>query len=276
MLETPIFLSLVTLVLFAIVFYPRFIAWRRERIRCRPFPDRWRSIVERNVPLYSRFPRLRREQLQGHIQVFLAEKQFIPCGGLTVNEEMRVTVAAIACLLLPDGGGDYFSRLRSILLYPTAYLATEMNPLGNYGIEERRVVRLGESWTRDQLVLSWQQVQQDIHNWEDGHNVVLHEFAHQLDAEDGAVQGVPLLPKDIDPDHWSKVMTEEYEKLCRSSERGMKTEIDPYGATNPAEFFAVVTETFFENPRSLRARHPALYELLQQYYRLDPARRDNW
>ncbi|MEG3439724.1 zinc-dependent peptidase [Pannus brasiliensis CCIBt3594] len=138
------------------------------------------------------------------------------------------------------------------------------------------MVRLGESWTRDQLVLSWQQVQQDIHNWEDGHNVVLHEFAHQLDAEDGAVQGVPLLPKDIAPDRWAKIMTEEYERLCRESDRGMKTAIDPYGATNPAEFFAVVTETFFEKPRSLRAKHSDLYELFRQYYRLDPARRDNW
>ncbi|MEW6499597.1 MAG: M90 family metallopeptidase, partial [Cyanobacteriota bacterium] len=132
------------------------------------------------------------------------------------------------------------------------------------------VARLGESWTNDQLVLSWEQVKQDTYNWRDGHNVVLHEFAHQLDQEDGKAEGVPILQRDSDYDLWAKVMTEEYQQLCNDIQRGVKTVMNSYGATNPAEFFAVATETFFEKPRQLLKQHPALYEQLQRYYQLDP------
>jgi Mlc titration factor MtfA (ptsG expression regulator) len=140
----------------------------------------------------------------------------------------------------------------------------------NYIVEERRVARLGESWSRDQVVLSWEQVQRDTGNWRDGHNVVLHEFAHQLDQEDGKAEGVPILPRKSDYPIWAQIMTEEYQQLCNDVQRGIKTVIDSYGATNPAEFFAVATETFFEKPQQLRKQHSALYKLLQRYYQVDP------
>jgi Mlc titration factor MtfA (ptsG expression regulator) len=139
-----------------------------------------------------------------------------------------------------------------------------------YVVEERLVARLGESWSQDQLILSWEQVRQDLLNWQDGHNVVLHEFAHQLDQEDGRAEGVPILRRALDYQLWSEIMTAEYLQLGDRVGKGKKTVMDSYGATNPAEFFAVATETFFEKPNQLHQKHQALYELLQRYYRLDP------
>ena len=183
---------------------------------------------------------------------------------------MKLVIAAISCLLLLNERGKYFPRLRSILVYPSTYLVNETTYTGNYVVEARRVARLGESWTSDQVILSWEQVKRDTCNWRDGHNLVLHEFAHQLDQEDGRAEGVPILQRNSDYPIWAEVMTEEYQQLCNDVERGVKTVIDSYGATNPAEFFAVATETFFEKPHQLLKKHPALYKQLQRYYQLDP------
>ena len=183
---------------------------------------------------------------------------------------MKLVIAAISCLLLLNERGKYFPRLRSILVYPSTYLVNETTSTGNYVVEARRVARLGESWTSDQVILSWEQVKRDTCNWRDGHNLVLYEFAHQLDQEDGRAEGVPILQRNSDYPIWAEVMTEEYQQLCNDVERGVKTVIDSYGATNPAEFFAVATETFFEKPHQLLKKHPALYEQLQRYYQLDP------
>jgi Mlc titration factor MtfA (ptsG expression regulator) len=249
---------------------PVLVKRRRDRIKRRPFPALWNAVIENNLPIYSQLSASDRKRLQGHIQVFLAEKQFIGCAGLQVTEEMRLTIAAVACLLLLHEQGDYFPNLRSILVYPSAYVVTETTSPERYIVEERRVVRLGESWVYDQVVLSWEQVKRDTLNWGDGHNVVLHEFAHQLDQADGKGEGVPILPQKSDYPIWAQVMTQEYQRLCRDLQRGIQTVIDSYGATNPAEFFAVATETFFEKPRQLLKYHPALYKQLQRYYQLDP------
>jgi Mlc titration factor MtfA (ptsG expression regulator) len=270
MIETIIFLLIIGLILSGILLYPVFIKRRRNHLKHHPFSSLWRAIIENNLPIYLRLSPEERRRLQGHIQVFLAEKQFIGCGGLQVTEEMKLIVAAVACLLLLNERDQYFPKLRSILIYPSAYLVNETTSVGNYIVEERRVARLGESWTNDQLVLSWEQVKRDTGNWRDGHNVILHEFAHQLDQEDGKAEGVPILPRTLDYAIWAKVMTEAYQQLCNDVEGGRKTIIDSYGATNPAEFFAVATETFFEKPHQLLKQHPALYEQLQRYYQLDP------
>ncbi len=252
-----------------ILCYPFFVKWQRDRLMAQQFPKSWLSIIESNLSIYSSLTSEQQKELQGYVQVFLKEKQFIGCLGLQITEEIKVTIAAIACLLLFGDRKTYFPNLRSILVYPTAYIVNEM-VMNSYVVEERRVARLGESWTRDQLVLSWEQVQQDIHNWEDGHNVVLHEFAHQLDQEDGQAEGVPILARTLDYEVWKQVMSAEYLQLCDRVENGKKTVMDSYGTTNPAEFFAVATETFFEKPHQLNQKHQALYELLQRYYRLDP------
>lgn len=269
MAETIVVALIVGLIIAGILVSPILVKRRRNRLRHRPFPSLWHATVENNLPIYLQLSPSERRRLQGHIQVFLAEKQFIGCGGSQVTEEMKLVIAAIACLLLLNQQGDYFPKLRSILIYPSTYLVNETTYTGDFVVEERRVARLGESWSKDQVVLSWQQVKQDTRNWRDGHNVVLHEFAHQLDQADGSAEGVPILPRSDYPT-WAQVMTAEYQQLCKDVERGAKTVMDSYGTTNPAEFFAVATETFFEKPRQLLKQHPALYEQLQCYYQLDP------
>jgi MtfA peptidase len=266
---TLLVLLCVALVILGILGYPTWKRQQRNRLNMRPFPALWAATVEHNLAIYSRLSSLERKRLQGHIQVFLAEKQFIGCGGLQVTPDMKLIIAAIACLLLLNERGKYFPNLRSILIYPSAYWVNETVSTG-YVVEERRVARLGESWSRDQVVLSWDQVQQDTLNWNDGRNVVLHEFAHQLDQEDGKAEGVPILPHAADYRDWARVMTSEYQRLCHDVEQGVKTVMDSYGATNPAEFFAVATETFFEKPKPLFKAHPALYQQLRSFYKLDP------
>lgn len=270
MVATLLVLIFVALIVLGILGYPIWLKQRRNRFKVRPFPALWASTVEHNLPIYTRLSSEERKRLQGHIQVFLAEKQFIGCNGLQVTEEMKLIIAAVACLLLLNERGKYFPKLRSLLIYPGAYWVNETISTG-YVVEERRTARLGESWSRDQVVLSWDQVQQDMLNWKDGRNVVLHEFAHQLDQEDGKAEGVPILPHEVDYQAWAKVMTAEYRQLCQNVEQGAKTVMDRYGATNPAEFFAVATETFFEKPQQLLKKHPDLYRQLQSFYKLDPS-----
>ncbi|MEO1427640.1 MAG: M90 family metallopeptidase [Cyanobacteria bacterium J06633_8] len=274
MLPAIIFLLITLLIAIAILFSPFLIKQKRNQIKNRQFPPLWNSIIENNLPIYLHLSPTERRRLQGHIQVFLSEKQFIGCNGLQVTEEMKVIIAAVACLLLLNERGKYFPKLRSILIYPTAYFTKETTARGKYVVEEKPVVRLGESWSKDQLILSWQQVKQDTYNWKDGQNIILHEFAHQLDQEEGKVEGVPILKSNSDYSNWSKVMTQEYNQLCNDVEQGRKTIMYSYGATRPAEFFSVATETFFEKPQQLQKKHPELYELLQNYYKLDPVQWD--
>ncbi|MBD2596563.1 zinc-dependent peptidase [Nostoc spongiaeforme FACHB-130] len=258
------------LIVTAIFISPVLTKRRRNRLKKRSFPPLWSAVIENNLPIYLRLTPEERRRLQGHIQVFLVEKQFIGCQGLQVTAEMKITIAAVACLLLLNERGEYFPKLRSILIYPSTYFVNQTVAVSDYVVEERRDARLGESWVKDQVILSWEQVQRDTQNWNDGHNVVLHEFAHQLDQEDGKAEGVPILPNKSDYLVWSQVMTAEYQKLCNDIQQDIKTVINSYGATNPAEFFAVATETFFEQPQQLSEKHSQLYDLLKKYYQVHP------
>jgi Mlc titration factor MtfA (ptsG expression regulator) len=269
-----IFSVVVSVIAIGILCYPLLVKWQRDRLMAKQFPKSWLSIIESNLSIYKSLTSEQQKELLGYIQVFLKEKQFIGCLGLQITEEIKVTIAAIACLLLFGDRKTYFPNLRSVLVYPHAYIVNELI-MNSYVVEERRVARLGESWTRDQLVLSWEQIQQDVLNWKDGHNVILHEFAHQLDQEDGQAEGVPILPRVLDYEVWKQVMSAEYLQLCDRVENGQKTVLDNYGATSPAEFFAVATETFFEKPKQLNQKHEVLYEILQRYYRLDPRQWQN-
>jgi Mlc titration factor MtfA (ptsG expression regulator) len=270
MVETLMVLGGMAAILAYILLRPALMRWRRSRLQQRPFPPLWRAILEQTVPFYVKLSPEERRRLQGQMQVFLTEKQFIGCAGLSVTEEMRVTIAAIACLLLLQDQGQYFPRLRSILLYPTAYRVKAMSAVDRFVVAEQQETRLGESWTSDQVVLAWEAIQRDVQHWQDGHNLVLHEFAHQLDQADGQAEGVPVLARQTDYLTWSNVMAQAYQQLCQDVQRGRATVMDSYGTTNPAEFFAVATETFFERPLALRDRYPNLYQQLQQYYQLDP------
>jgi Mlc titration factor MtfA (ptsG expression regulator) len=243
---------------------------RREWLRAQPFPPAWLPILENNCPFYRGLAGDDRRELLGHIQVFLAEKHFEGCGGLEMTDEIRVTIAAEASLLLLHRETDYYRRLITILVYPGAYVARGIEAIGDGAVLEGDVARLGEAWQEGVVVLSWDDVRKGASDIHDGHNVVLHEFAHQLDQEDGSADGAPILEHRSRYLAWARVLGAEYEQLRRDSERGRRTVLDEYGATNPAEFFAVATECFFEKPARLQRKHPELYEELKAYYRQDP------
>ena len=245
--------------------------WRRNKIRKRPFPAEWRRIVEGNVPYYARLPEEDRKEFLGHVLVFLSEKHFEGCGGQGLTDEIRVTIAAQACILLLHRKTDYFPKVQSVLVYPHPYVARRIEKDPDGLVHERAEIRDGESWDRGTVVLSWEEVGRDASGLGQGCNIVLHEFAHQLDQECGEADGAPLLPKRSMYADWAQVMGSEYRRLKRDLKYHQRTLIDPYGATHPAEFFAVVTECFFEDPVAMRRIHPGLYEQMRLFYRQDPA-----
>lgn len=248
--------------------------WRRRRVLSHPFPPAWGEILERNAPFVRLLASEDRAELERHIQVFIAEKHFEGRGGLEMTDEIRVTVAAHACRLLLGGASDNYPRLYSIIVYPSSYVArmTRRGPAAGV-VEESLQARLGESWPTGAVVLSWDDVVRGAVDIHDGHNVVYHEFAHQLDNEYGVSDGAPRLPKASMYVSWARVFAREYESLVRAVTEGRPALLDAYGATNPAEFFAVATEFFFERPEELKVLHPELYEQLAAYFRRDPAAR---
>ncbi|WP_226895091.1 zinc-dependent peptidase [Luteolibacter marinus] len=240
------------------------VARKRRALRSLRLDPRQRAVVEEMFPLWGDIPEEIRMETEGWMQVFLAEKSFEPCGGLgVVTEEMRLAIAAPACLLISRRPQDYYEKLRSILVYPDAYTAK-----GERGGED---VRLGESWGTGSVVLAWQSVKQGDLNPEDGLNVVLHEFAHQLDQEDGSADGVPEFEEVEDYGRWSAAFQPAYEAFCERVGAGKRSVLDDYGATNPAEFFAVATETFFERAKGLKREEPEVFAELVKFYGMDPA-----
>src|SRR5256884_2388634 len=244
---------------------------RRRRLRTQPFPRHWAATIQRSVLFFRRLSTSDQAELLGHIQVFLAEKRFEGCGGLAITDEIRMTIAAQACLLLLHRETDYFPGLLTILVYPSAYMVEEKRQIEDHVWEEGTMTRLGETGRRmGSLVLSWDAAKSGAADPSDGKNVVLHEFAHQLDFENYAADGVPDLATREQQLSWSEVMRTEFASLRAADETGIPTLLDTYGAHNPAEFFAVSTEAFFERPRALRARHPKLYAEFRTYFHQDP------
>ncbi len=238
-----------------------------------PPPPAWREFLRRNAPCTWNLSDDELQRLFAHMHVFLAEKRFEGCGGLELTEEIRVTIAGLACMLLLNRPGDYFPTLRTILVYPSAYVATHPDPQDDGTVIEGPQPMLGESWEEGQVVLAWDEILEDARQPDDGQSVVLHEFAHQLDAEAGGVNGAPNLEDDARYAAWKRVLSSEYERLRDDVQRRRETFLDPYGAQEPAEFFAVVTEAFFMLPRELREEHPQLYEQFRQFFQQDPATR---
>lgn len=242
----------------------------RKKLFLKSFPQEWIKIIQNNVALYKYLSEDLKRQLHGHINIFLAEKHFEGCGGLEITDEIKVTIAANACILLLNKKAAYFPKLDSILVYPSAYVAEKTNYIGSMTHLKEKSVRLGEAWSRGIVVLAWDHVRQQAIDLE-GHNVVLHEFAHQLDQENVTGPGVPILEHEASYAPWARILSHDYEELQRKVMRHQRDVLDSYGATNPAEFFAVATETFFEKGRAMKEKHPALYRELKDYYKLDPA-----
>lgn len=253
-----------------LIWQPRLVTQRRARQRTQAFPPAWRAIIRRNVPLAASLPADLQVQLRRHIQVFLAEKAFLGCQGQVIDDEVRVTVAAQACLLLLNRPSDYYPALRQVLVYPSAF-AVDITHTDEIGVvQSGRDWRAGESWQEGQVILSWQDVLTGAADPGDGWNVVIHEFAHQLDSEAGLTDGTPALPSAERQARWSKVMQAEFDALLAALDRGEEdTFLDPYGGSDPVEFFAVATEAFFEQGAELRARHPALFGELLAFYCVD-------
>lgn len=246
---------------------------RRRRLREQPVPAAWRAIVERNLPIFRRLPRTDQAELLSHVQVFLAEKIFEGCGGLELTDEIRVTIAAQACLLLLHRETDYYPTLTTILVYPTGYAVEVEQPIAPGIWEEGDEHRLGHTGRRlSAIVLAWDSVKHGAADPADGENLVLHEFAHQLDFENAADDGTPALETRAEYLAWARVMGAEFEALRAAEEAEETTVLDTYGVENPSEFFAVATEAFFERPRALESKHPALYAALRRFFRQDPAR----
>lgn len=244
---------------------------RRRRLRAVPFSKEWLKIIERNVAFFHRLSSADQTELLGHIQVFVAEKRFEGCASLNLTDEIVITIAAQACLLLLHRVSDYFPRLISILIYPSRYAAEEHRPIQEHVWEEGQTVRLGETGRRlGSMVLAWDAAKFGASDPSDGKNLVLHEFAHQLDYENYSEDGVPALANRKEQLAWREVMRTEFASLRAAEQTGIPTLLDTYGATNPPEFFAVATEAFFERPCALRANHPKLYAEFQRYFQQDP------
>lgn len=269
MAATAIAFVLLAGIMVWVIVAPRLKDAKRRHIRAEPWPDEWDPILAERVPLYIALPPKLRAQLQGDIKVFVAEKQFVGCGGQEITDEIKVTIAAQACMLTLNRPNRYYPRLQTIYVYPSAYITRMRNQVGGL-ISEGQGVNLGESWGDGRLVLAWDASRHGAINIHDGKNVVFHEFAHQLDQEDGAGDGVPFLDAPAKYAQWLEVLGGEFERL-QKRRRHRRGVIDSYGATNPAEFFSTATEAFFEKPHQMRRKMPELYDELSDYYKVDPA-----
>jgi len=234
------------------------------------FKEEWTTLLVANVPLYSKLPEELRLRLHGRIGRFIETTRFEGCNGLELTDGMILTVAAQACMLVLNRDGNPYPDLTTVYLYPTTFSSVQKQQ-DAYGIVTEGVVhRLGESWGTGTVVLAWDSVEQGARNTDDGHNVTFHEFAHQLDHEDGDTDGAPALPGREAYRSWARVFRANYADFLEKLEAGKRTLLDSYGATNPAEFFAVATETFFEKPRQLHKKRPQLYQEMKAFYGLDP------
>jgi MtfA peptidase len=244
-------------------------ARRRAARFAAPFPAEWRAFLEETLPLYQRMPRDLRHKLEPVVRAFLADVRFVGCQGLIVTDEMRLTVAVQACLLIVARDPGAYASLGSVLIYPDEFVVNETDQDEAGVIHEGESVLSGQSLDTSQIVISWRDVEESGAEGE-VYNVVLHEFAHYLDnAVDGTLTDTGSKRKAFEA--WHALLDREYEALVDAVERGEDPLIDPYGAESTVEFFAVATEAFFEAPIELKRLHAALYESLASFYGLDPA-----
>ena len=251
-----------------------FAEHRRKKIIEEPFPAEWQEVLNNNVAVYALLTEDEQQRLRGDLRILIAEKSWEGCAGLELTDAMKVTIAAQAALLTINRKHNYYPNVESILVYPNDYRARNKQQDASGVVQNAITGRLGEAWTNSgPVILSWFDAVRGGSNPADGRNVVYHEFAHKLDSGDNEMNGVPLLDSDEQVTEWAEVMQAEYDHLVAAVAHGHETLLDPYGATNPAEFFAVATECFFEKPVQMRNRHPRMYHVLQRYYQQDTAKR---
>ncbi len=245
----------------------------RQRRLTQPFRKEEITLLDHNFPTWRKIPPDLRQKHAGFTRVLTEEKSYEACGGLTeVTRDMRLTIAAQAALtLIGRDDHDFLPRLRSILVYPRGFRDPGRRAFGVN--EEERGLLSGESWETGSVVLSWESVLLGGRDNDGGMNVVIHEFAHQLDQYNGVADGIPRLAERNDYTRWVEIMRREYDALVAATRtRDTEPWLDPYGATHPAEFFAVISEAFFVDPHGLKHEHPDLYAELREFYGLDPVR----
>lgn len=256
-----------------------FFSWLEERRRRRlletPFPEAWSAILRQNLVHLDYLGEAEQRHLRELVQVFIAERYWEGCGGLELDDEIRVTIAGQACLLLLGLDHGLYRNVETILVYPSAVMPKRaVEPMfAAPEIVNPVVPLIGEAHQRGPVILAWDAVRRGGRH-PDGHNVVYHEFAHKIDMADGAVDGVPPVATREEYDRWVEVCTREYALLRERFEAGLPTLLDPYAGTNVGEFFAVATEYFFERPRELEEQHAELYDVLRSFYRQDPRARE--
>ncbi len=249
-----------------------FKKWQRKRLIKKSFSDEQLTILKKNVPYYHSLPTPLQEKLTGLTQIFLNEKKFEGCAGLELTNEIKISIAAQASILLlgMDDLSYFYEDLRSILVYPQKYVAKIKQRNNGIFVEEGYEHRQGEAWSHGYVVLAWDEVQKGASDVSDGQNLVFHEFAHQLDYEYGATNEIGSQNTESTYLTWARVLGREYKNFLSTLKQNQQTLIDEYGATNPAEFFAVVTELFFEKPNELCQKHPQLYQEFTEFYQQDP------
>jgi len=262
------------LVLLALAAALGFHFWReretRSKLLTQPLDSAQQAMLAPRFPIYQKLPNNLRVKLDGKINLFLDQVKFHGVDDLDVTDEMRLLIAAQACLLIVNKDNRWYDDLQTILIYPGAFKSKQVERDG-YVETETEHSRIGESWESGPVVLSWAHAERGAFIDDDGHNVVMHEFAHQLDDQTGDTDGAPILDKDHDPEQWAAAFRDGYARLKADIEAGRDTFIDPYGATAHAEFFAVVVEVFFERSAELKREEPAVYEQLTEYFEVDPA-----
>lgn len=236
-------------------------------------PVFWGSILASQVPLTHRLTSVQRERLLQKMQYLIQGCRWEGCGGLRLTEEMQVIIAAHACLLVLEQPGEPYPRLRNILVYPGTFQPRRFSWTPSADASDQEGPTLGESWKQGVVILAWDSAEAGAQDPADGENVVLHEFAHQLDASSGQFDGTPRLPDATALASWTTMLEMNFDQLANEAAADRQGVLDHYGATNKAEFFAVATETFFERPTELRQERPALYEALRRFYGQDPAAR---
>ena len=248
---------------------------RRRKLIEQPFPEAWIETIHRNVAYFSYLDDAEQARARDILRVIVAEKNWEGCGGLTMTDEIKVTIAALVSIMLLGLEHDYFSNVLSILVYPAGFEVPRRREVGGLELDEPNDL-LGEAWYRGPVILAWKEVRDEGRHPHSGRNLVWHEFAHQLDMLDRSIDGTPPMRSREQRQRWAEVMTAEFEQLKDDAQHHRPGLIDYYGATNEAEFFAVVTECFFDLPGELKEDHPELYSLLADYFGQDPARRVPW
>ncbi len=247
----------------------------RKKLLAEPFPEKAESHIASSLPHWDHLDDDQKARLRDLVQIFVGEMHWEGCGGFEMTDAAKYSIAANACLLLIGLDVDGYDNVREVLVYPTT-VATPNEPHALYGmiVESGSQPILGEAMPGGPVLLVWDSIERSIRHPDKGHNVVYHEFAHKLDMLTGSTDGMPLISSREQRERWIEVCTAEFDRVQAEFEHDKRGFLDPYAGTNVGEFFAVVTEYFFDLPLQTAHKRPDLYGVLQDFYGQDPAARE--